>query len=201
MSGSRPYKNIDNDRVPTWGEPRNSVAPFVPTPLNVVKKMLELAKAGPEDTLYDLGCGDGRILFTAIEEFQVKNAVGIDLNPTMIRKVNLQIKEKSLEDRVRVYNDNFFNINLKPATLITLYLTTSGNSKLRPKFEEELSLGSRVVSHDFPMNGWKSAKKQIPEYYKTGSHKIYLYQIPEAYTNNLEKKSTWKKIKDRFIGD
>ena len=201
MSGSRPYKNINNDRVPTWGEPKHSVAPFVPTPLNVVKKMLELAEAGPEDTLYDLGCGDGRILFTAIEEFKVKNAVGIDLNPTMVRKVTLQIKEKSLEERVQVFNDNFFDINLRPASLITLYLTTSGNSKLRPKFEEELGMGSRIVSHDFPMNGWKSAKKSAPEYYTIGSHKIYLYEIPQAYKEGKKKDSAWKKIKDRLIGD
>ena len=199
MTGSSPYKNLDNSRVPAWGEPSDSVAPFVPTPLNVVKKMLELAEAGPEDTLYDLGCGDGRILFTAIEEFNVKRAVGIDLNPTMVRKVNLQIKEKDLEDKIQVYNDNFFKINLTPATLVTLYLTTSGNSKLRPKFEEELGSGARVVSHDFPMNGWKSVKNSAPEYYTTGSHKIYLYRLPDSI-EKVEKTSTWKKIKDRFIG-
>ena len=201
MSREKPYKNIDNNKIPRWGEPAHSVAPFVPTPLNVVKKMLELAKASPEDTLFDLGCGDGRILFTAVEKFNVKKAVGIDLNPTMIRKIELMIEEKGLEDRVEVHNNNFFEVNLTPAPLVTLYLTTSGNSKLKPKFEKELTAGARVVSHDFPINGWDTSKGTAPPHYTTGSHKIFLYSLPDAYENREKKgqKSTWNRIRDRIL--
>ena len=202
MSPDKPFKKIDEDKIPRWGEPAQSVAPFVPTPLNIVSKMLEIAKAGPEDTLFDLGCGDGRILFTAIEKFNVKKAIGIDLNPTMIKRVEFMIEEKKLEERVEVYNDNFFNVDLSPATLVTLYLTTSGNSKLKPKFEEELTSGTRIVSHDFPINGWDTSKESSPQYFTTGSHKIFLYHIPEAYDDKekKEEKSTWNRIRDRFLG-
>jgi len=201
MSREKPVKNIDNEKIPRWGEPAQSVAPFVPTPLNVVKKMLEISEASPEDTLFDLGCGDGRILFTAVEKFNVKKAIGIDLNPTMIRKVELMIEEKELEGRVEVHNKNFFNVDLTPATLVTLYLTTSGNSKLKPKFEEELVAGARVVSHDFPINGWDTAKENSPPHYTTGSHKIFLYSLPDAYANKEKKgqKSTWNRIRDRIL--
>jgi len=201
MSREKPYKYIDTDKIPRWGEPTQSVAPFVPTPLNVVKKMLELAKAGPNDTLFDLGCGDGRILFTAIEKFNVKKAIGIDLNPTLVRKVELMIKEKEFEGRVEIHNKNFFNVDLTTATLVTLYLTTSGNSKLRPKFEEELTAGTRVISHDFPINGWDTSRKSPPQHYTTGSHKIFLYRLPEAYEDRVKKgeKSTWKRIRDRIL--
>lgn len=202
MSQDKSFKKIDDEKVPRWGEPAQSVAPFVPTPLNVVNKMLELAKAGPDDILFDLGCGDGRILFTAIEKFDVKKAIGIDLNPTMIKRVELMIEEKGLNDRVEVYNDNFFNVDLTSATLVTLYLTTSGNSKLKPKFEEELTVGTRVVSHDFPINGWGTSKEGSPQHFTTGSHKIFLYRIPEAYAEKEKKEETsaWTRIRDRLLG-
>lgn len=190
-----------------WGDVPYSVAPYVPTPFNVVKKMLKLAEVGPDDVVFDLGCGDGRILFTAVEEFDVKKAVGYDLNPKMCSNVQLKIEKKGFEGRIEVVNGNFFLADLAPASVITLYLTTSGNSKLRPKLAEELASGARVVSHDFPIRGWKTKKIEVPDYYQLGSHKIFLYGIPDAYERETtvmrssEEESRWKRIRDLFLGN
>ncbi len=185
-----------------WGERTESVAPYVPSPINVVRKMLALADAGPGDIVYDLGCGDGRILFTAVEEFDVEQAVGYDLNQHMVDTVERKAKDKGLDDRIWVYNQNFFEAEFREATIITLYLTTSGNAKLMPKFEHELKSGARVVSHDFPVHGWETAK-QDGGYYILGSHKIYLYNVPAAFENSErkvksphEKSDRWKSVRD-----
>jgi len=191
----------------SWGDIPYSVAPYVPTPIDVVRSMLKIAGVGPEDILYDLGCGDGRILFTAVEEFHVKRAVGYDLNPTMCNSVRLKIDEKGLGDRIEVVNGNFFLADITDASIVTLYLTTSGNTKLRPKLAEELNEGARVVSHDFPIQGWSTRKNDSPEYFQMGSHKIYLYAIPEAYERKgeayagKEEESRWKRIRDIFLGN
>lgn len=181
-----------------WGNGEYSVAPFVPSPLNVVRMMLELVKAGPGDILYDLGCGDGRILFTAIEDFDVDRVVGIELNPKMVNAIKTKLEEKNLKDRINVVNKNIFDVDLTSATIITLYLTTSGNAKLKPKFEKELKEGVRIVSHDFPIMDWTTINgdKGI---YNMGSHKIFVYRVPESYQNLKSKNSSkennrWKRI-------
>ena len=209
MSGERRRKKPDDlQRDPprlSWGDVPHSVAPYVPTPHNVVDTMLTLVEAGADDVVYDLGCGDGRILMAAIEDFGAKKAVGYDLNPKMCGRVRLKVDEKGLSDRIEVVNGNFFLADLSGASVVTLYLTTSGNSKLRPKFEEELAPGSRVVSHDFPIHGWTTVKRDPPEHYVVGSHKIYVYSIPEAYEKkssilrSKDEDSRWRRIRDLFM--
>jgi len=188
-----------------WGDVPSSVAPFVPTPSSVVRKMLELSDASADDVVYDLGCGDGRILFSAVEEFNVKKAVGYELNPSMAESVQRKVSSRGLQGRIEVVNGNFFLADLSPATVVTLYLTTSGNSKLRPKFEEELREGARVVSHDFPIHGWMTLKEDPRDHYTMGSHKIYLYGVPHAYETaprvhrNPEEESRWRWIRATFL--
>lgn len=194
----------DNPHL-SWSDVPKSVAPYVPTPINVVRKMLKLADAGPNDTVYDLGCGDGRFLFSAVEEFGVRKAVGYDLNPTMCKSVQRKISERELGNRIQVVKGNFFLADLSQASVITLYLTTSGNSKLRPKLEEELSEGARVVSHDFPIHGWSTMKDDLPYHHTVGSHKIYVYSIPDAYQRKRtvprspKEESRWRRIRDLFL--
>ena len=188
-----------------WGDTPSSVAPYVPTPMRVVRRMLELAGAGADDVVYDLGCGDGRILFTAVEEFDVKKAVGYDLNPSLCESVQRRVDSKGLRGRIEVFNENFFLADLSQATLVTLYLTTSGNSKLRPKFEKELQNGTRVVSHDFPIHGWTTMKAGSPNHFIVGSHRIYLYRVPEAQLTERpiprspEEESRWRRIREVFL--
>lgn len=188
-----------------WGDAPDSVAPYVPTPINVVRRMLDLARVGPDDVVYDLGCGDGRILFLAVDEFGVERAVGYDINPDICEPLKAKIVNRGLEDRIEVVNANFFEVDLSPASVVTMYLTTSGNTKLRPKLEEELGRGARVVSHDFPVREWVTVKSENPPHYLLGSHKIYLYLIPEAYERetsiyrNPDEEDRWKRIRDLFL--
>ncbi|MFP3951593.1 MAG: SAM-dependent methyltransferase [Candidatus Bathyarchaeia archaeon] len=185
-----------------WGNGVESVAPYVPTPERVVDYMLKVAGVGPDDVLYDLGCGDGRILFKAIEDFSVDRAVGYELKPNLVEGVGKRIKEGRLHDRVEVHNLNFFEADLSEASVVTLYLTTSGNSKLRSKFREELRPGTRIVSHDFPIQEWEAIEQEDSPY-KLGSHKVYLYVIPEDWSRVtlFTKKSSWEKIRERILGE
>lgn len=186
------------------GDTLYSVAPYVPTPIDVVRTMLKLAEVGPYDLVYDLGCGDGRILFTAVEEFEAMGAVGYDINPAICDPVSVKVEKRGMEKRIKIVNGNFFLADLSPASVVTLYLTTSGNSKLRPKLEEELREGAKVVSHDFPIHNWTTSKTDPPEYYTVGSHKIYVYSIPDAYERRKNilrspgEESRWKRIRDIF---
>ena len=211
MSGSRRFDRLpslrrDNPYL-SWGDVPHSVAPFVPTPINVVRRMLKLAEVGPGDVVYDLGCGDGRILFMAVEEFEAKRAVGYDINPSMVEPLRERIENSGLEDWIEVVNANFFSVDLSPASVVAMYLTTSGNSKLRPKLEDELGDGARVVSHDFPVHNWTTDKSSEPPYYTVGSHKIYLYCIPDAFENEIrirrskEEEGRWQRIRSLFLSE
>jgi len=149
--------------------------PFVPTPEGVVRRMLELAEVKPGELVYDLGCGDGRILIIAASEFGAR-AVGIEIRRDLVEKCVKRVKELGLEDRVTIIHGNFFDIDISDADVVTLYLLTSVNERLRPKLERELRPGARVVSHDFEVIGWKPVKvEEIKEGWR--SHKIYLYVV------------------------
>jgi hypothetical protein len=143
----------------------------------------------------------------AIEEFEAERAVGYDINPSMAEPLQKRIENSGLGDRIEVVNANFFEVDLSPASVVTMYLTTSGNSKLRPKLEEELGIGARVVSHDFPVHNWTTEKSSEPSHYTVGSHKIYLYRIPSAFEKEIkvnrskEEERRWKRIRGLFLGE
>ncbi len=190
-------------RATFWGDHPDSLAPYVPTPQNIVREMLTLAGAGPGDVVYDLGCGDGRVLFTAVQEFNVTRAVGYDLDHEMVEALEKKIKESGMVGRIAAIQTNFMEVDLSPATIVTLYLTTSGNAKLRPKLEAELKPGARVVSHDFPIHGWVTDQPDGSPHVM-GSHKMFLYRIPEAYTKEAkapqtnEEENRWRRVRDMF---
>ncbi|MFC1803451.1 class I SAM-dependent methyltransferase [Thermoproteota archaeon] len=185
-----------------WGDREESVAPYVPTPMSVVKSMLEITGAGPGDTVIDLGCGDGRILTMAVEEFNVDRAIGYELNKRLVQTALNNIYNKDLGSKIDVVNKNFMDANLSSATIITLYLTTSGNAKLRQKFIEELCEGTKIISHDFPIMEWVTATENN-ESIKVGTHKLFIYKAPDAYTLKTidpEKtsESRWNRIRRLF---
>ena len=190
-------------RATFWGDHPDSLAPYVPSPLNIVREMLALAGAGPGDVVYDLGCGDGRVLFTAMEEFNVTSAVGYDLDQQMVEALDRRVREAGMTGRMEVIQANFMEVDLSPATIVTIYLTTSGNAKLRPKLEAELKPGARVVSHDFPIHGWVTDQPDGTPY-NMGNHKMFLYRIPEAYTKEIKVQRTddeedrWRRVRDMF---
>ena len=124
---------------------------FVPTGPTVVEAMLKLAKVGPNDIVYDLGSGDGRIPIAAVQQFNAKSAVGIDIDPQRIKEANANLAKSGVGDRVRFLNQDLFTTPIGEATVVTLYLLQTLNEKLRPKLQKELKPGSRVVSQTFSM--------------------------------------------------
>ncbi|MCY0858969.1 MAG: protein-lysine N-methyltransferase [Sulfolobaceae archaeon] len=152
--------------------------PYVPTPEKVVEKMLEIAGVGPEDIVYDLGAGDGRIVITAAKKFNAKKAVGIEINDERIREALENIKNNGVEGKVQIIKGNFFEVNISEATVVTMFLLTNVNEMLKPKLEKELKPGTRVVSHEFEMRGW-IPKKVVKVEDGNMTHMVYLYVIGE----------------------
>ena len=154
------------------------VAPYVSSPLPVVRRMLTLAELKPSDIFYDLGSGDGRTLIMAAQEFGAQ-AIGIELREDLVKRASSTILELGLDSRIKIVQDDFFKVDLSPADVIFLYLTTSANDKVKPKLEQELKPRTRVVSHDYEILGWKPSKiDNFCENPKLGypSHTIYLYE-------------------------
>lgn len=172
---------------------------YVPTPQKVVDKMLEVAKVTKDDVVYDLGCGDGRIVVSAAKKLGA-HGLGFDLDPERVKEANENVKGANVGSLVSIKQENVFNVDLSPATVVTLYLLPEINVKLIPQLEK-MRPGSRIVSHDFDMKGvipdghwtvtasefvdaegysaWKGAA--IPEdkkNYKDRAHEIYLWTIP-----------------------
>ena len=141
--------------------------------MSVVKKMLEYADLKPGETVYDLGCGDGRIVIMAAHEFGARG-VGVDINPRLVKEARAKAEALGLGDRVRIIHSNLFDVDVSPADVVTMYLTTGANEKVRPKLERELMPGARVVTHDFSISNWECVKNlKFRENYRT--HNIYLY--------------------------
>ncbi|MEL9991684.1 MAG: class I SAM-dependent methyltransferase [Thermoproteus sp.] len=150
--------------------------PFVPTPEVVVRRMLQLARVRPGEVLYDLGSGDGRIVIMAAKEFGAY-AYGIEIRKDLYEQSMAKIRDLGLEGRARIINTNFFDADISDADVVTMYLLTSVNERLKPKLEKELRPGTRVVSHDFEVSGWRPIiVEEVYEEWR--SHKIYLYKIP-----------------------
>jgi predicted RNA methylase len=154
------------------------IAPFVPSPLPVVQRMLKLADLKAGEVLFDLGAGDGRTVTMAAKSFGAR-AVGVELREDLAKKALSTIHENGISDRVTIVNGDMFTVNLSSADVVFLYLTTSANEKIKPKLETELKKGVRVVSHDYEIVGWKPLKvDNFCENPQLGypSHTIYLYE-------------------------
>jgi hypothetical protein len=146
--------------------------PYVPTPQPVVDTMLKLAKVKRGDVLYDLGSGDGRIVITAAKRYGV-SGTGVDIDPDRIREANANARKAGVAKLVRFVNDDLFKVDLREASVVTLYLLPRINLQLKPKLLEELRPGTRIVSHGFDMGDWK------PERVVTvGTSTLYLWTVP-----------------------
>jgi predicted RNA methylase len=132
--------------------PTSVGAPWVPTSMNLVQKMLELAEVGSDDVVYDLGCGDGRIVFTAARVYKAR-AVGIEIDPLRYLWCQFMVTLLGLRDRVTIKYGSFFSHDLSEATVVTCYLLSETNLKLEKKLKDELRPGTRVVSNTFTFLG------------------------------------------------
>jgi len=146
---------------------------FIPTPHEIVSAMLRLAHVGPGDVVYDLGSGDGRIVIAAVKEFGAARGVGIELDATRIREANESARRAGIAGRVEFRREDLFETDLRPATVVTLYLSPTINAKLRPKFVTELRPGARVVSHVFETPGWEPDDRIV-----VNDRPIFLWTIP-----------------------
>jgi ubiquinone/menaquinone biosynthesis C-methylase UbiE len=155
--------------------PGENLAPYIPTPQAVVEKMLEAGHIKPGDVVFDLGAGDGRVIITAAKEFGAK-AVGIEIQKDLVEKTRERIKELGLEDKVTVVLDSALHADLSSANVVTMFFMTSSNDRLRPVLEKCLKPGTRVVSNQFPVKGWRPAAIY---HLKPGAmeYTIYVYEI------------------------
>lgn len=157
--------------------------PYVPTTDAAVKAMLELGQVKKTDVVYDLGCGDGRIVIAAAKLFGARG-VGIDINPERIKEAKENAKKAGVENLVRFEENDLFEANFREATVVTLFLLPTINLKLRPKLMEQLKPGTRIVSNTFDMGDWKAEKEATvgnPDDEDTYlSHKLYLWLVPSA---------------------
>lgn len=153
----------------------DNLAPYIPTPQVVVEKMLEAARIKPGEVVYDLGSGDGRIVITAARKFQAKG-VGVELSEDLYNEAIARIRMLGLQDQVRMIHGNLLNVDLSPADVVTMFLLTSSNARLKPNLEKELRPGARVLSKEFEIRGWKPA--QVLRIEAGGiTHTVYLYEI------------------------
>ncbi len=154
------------------------IAPFVPSPPQVVRQMLTLVELKAGEVFFDLGSGDGRTVIMAAKEFGAR-AVGVELREDLAKKALSTVYEQNLQDRVTIVNGDIFGVDLTSADVVFLYLTTSANDKIKPKLETELRHNARVVSHDYEIIGWKPLKViNFCENQTLGfpSHTIFLYK-------------------------
>lgn len=159
---------------------------YVPTPQAVVDKMLELAEVKKGDVVYDLGCGDGRIVVAAAKRFGVK-AIGFDIDPQRVKEAREKVREAGVEHLVTIRQEDIFSLDLREATVVTLYLLPNLNVRLMPQLAQ-LRAGARIVSHDFDMRGAKpvaevrlsasdpSTNEAMGD--EDGEHTIYKWVVP-----------------------
>jgi precorrin-6B methylase 2 len=154
---------------------RDTLAPVYPTPETVVDKMLAVAGVRPGEMVYDLGCGDGRIVIAAAQKFRAR-AVGIEIRRDVYEGTLARVASLGLSDQVHIVHGNALKYDLSPADVVTLYLLTSSNERLKPILEKDLKPSARVVSHDFEIRGWKPAtiNKMVVDGH---THTIYLYRL------------------------
>jgi ubiquinone/menaquinone biosynthesis C-methylase UbiE len=155
--------------------PAENLAPYIPTPQEAVDKMLEAAHVKPGDVVYDLGSGDGRIVITAARRFGARG-VGVEIRADLCQAARERIKSLGLEERVRMVEGSALRVDLSSADVVTMYLLTSSNERLKPNLEKYLKPGSRVVSYEFPIKGWKPVEAIVLQTGKT-EHLIYVYEM------------------------
>ncbi len=160
-----------------YGGERKPDVRYVPTPPEVVAEMLNRAHVGKDDILYDLGCGDGRIVLTALEKFGAKKGVGIDIDPERIKECNENARKTTVRERVAFLQQDLFDTDFSEATVVTLYLLPKLNIRLRPALFRQLRPGDRIVSHAFDMEEWQPDKTvEVPG--SDGGGTVYYWMLP-----------------------
>lgn len=172
LVAASPWFPVESPRLAAQ---ENSLAPFVPTPQDVVDRMLELAGVTENDVVYDLGCGDGRIVITAARRFGARG-VGVDIDPRRIAESNANAAQAGVQHLVRFVEQDAMTVDVSEATVVTLYLLSSSNVKLRPLLTSQLPVGARIVSHAFSMGDWPADEVDRFEDVRGNTRTLYLWR-------------------------
>ena len=156
------------------------LAPFFPTPMNVVDRMLRMAEVQSTDVVYDLGAGDGRIVLQAAEKFGAQG-VGVEYDPPVAQLAIDSVQKRGLEDKVRIIVGDATKVDVSPATVVTIYLLPETIVLLKPNLDTQLAQGVRVVTHNTPMAGWKAIRTESMDDGTGRTHTLYLYEIGKQY--------------------
>ncbi len=159
------------------------LAPYLPTPIGIVERMLGLAEVGPSDVVYDLGCGDGRIVIQAAKKHGARG-VGVELHPGRIAGARKRARKEGVEKQVTFLQQDAKTVDISPATVVTLYLTTSGNIKLRQILQSQLRPGTRIVSYGEDLGDWVPEKTVLIEDAKGNSGTLHLWRVASPATSH-----------------
>lgn len=156
------------------------------TPVDMIREMLHRAQVGPDDVVYDLGSGDGRILLAAVTEFGAGRAVGYEIREDLCSVATNKVRESNLEESIRIINGDLFDADLSDASVITLYLGSETNEVLRPKLEKCARANTRVVSYLFPIDGWQAEGESDTHSLSIAEGRlddiVFVYRIPQAFS-------------------
>jgi SAM-dependent methyltransferase len=144
---------------------------FEPTPTSVVRQMLELARVGPQDVVFDLGSGDGRIPIAAAKDFGARG-IGIEIDPALVARAEASARAAGVQDQVEFRTGDMYTADLRSATVVTLFLHPQPNLKLRPKLQRELAPGARIVSYMWDMGDWQPDVVR-----RVNRHRIFLWTL------------------------
>jgi SAM-dependent methyltransferase len=152
------------------------LAPYVQTPQNVVDRMLQMAQVGRDDVVYDLGCGDGRLVITAAKQYGARG-VGVDFDLNRVKESQVNARNAGVEALVEFRQQDALTVDVSPATVVTLYLLTSSNLRLRPILTRTLRPGARIVSHQFGMGDWQPQMEETLTAPDGSAHTLYLWKV------------------------
>lgn len=195
-SGSKPwrYSNIDQPTTRSLREflkrvqYKMKLAIFVSTLPEIMRIMLDLAQVNSNDIVYDLGCGDGRILISAIRDFGAQKAIGYEIRRDLCETAEKEIQKLHLHDRIKIVHGDLLEADLSDCSVLILYLSSEANELLRPKLQKQLKPGSRVICYSYPIHSWKVTNDINLRDLYFGKSKfedtLYLYRMPDAYNSH-----------------
>ncbi|HEY1371109.1 MAG TPA: methyltransferase domain-containing protein [Candidatus Binatia bacterium] len=171
-----PARRVIVPAVQAQDEESKKIVPYVPTPQEVVDKMLDMAQVKKGDVVYDLGSGDGRIVVTAAKKYGVR-AIGFEIDPQRIKESHENIKKAGVDKLVEIRQQDIRTVDLSLASVLTMYLLPEVNLMIRPNIWSQMKPGSRVVSHDFDMGDWKPVREEHVKDSSGWEHTLYLWRV------------------------